>query len=181
MHFGHKSRAITLDVSEWNYPIAIPYHSSLIPMFMQSLKNIGRKVLKLEYGNEAQSILTYIKGHNPLEIPYHSSRIPMSMQSLKKTGQKELFVWRGIKSQSISSPLFLFSILGIVGRVLWIGKICVKIGNSWEIRKVQYLSPNVHKLSCYYLASLENILTLIQGLNIFFFKASFKNFPSLFF
>ena len=33
--------------------IAIPNHSSLISMSMQSLKKIGQKLLKLESGNEA--------------------------------------------------------------------------------------------------------------------------------
>ena len=55
MHFGHKSRAITLLFLNEIIPLAIPYHSSPIPMSMQSLKKIGKKVLKLEHGNEAQS------------------------------------------------------------------------------------------------------------------------------
>ena len=53
MHFGHKSRAITLLFLNEISPLAIPYHSSPIPMSMQSLKKIGQKVLKLEHGNEA--------------------------------------------------------------------------------------------------------------------------------
>ena len=64
MHSGYKSRAITLLFLNEIIPLAIPYHSSLIPMSMQSLKKIGKKVLQLEHGNEAQSILTYIKGRN---------------------------------------------------------------------------------------------------------------------
>ena len=56
MHFGHKSRAITLLFLNEIIPLAIPYHSSPIPMSMQCLKKIGKKVLKLEHGNEAQSI-----------------------------------------------------------------------------------------------------------------------------
>ena len=56
MHFGHKSRVITLLFLNEIIPLAIPYHSSPIPMSMQSLKKIGKKVLKLEQGNEAQSI-----------------------------------------------------------------------------------------------------------------------------
>ena len=43
-------------------PLAIPYHSSPIPMSMQSLKKICKKVLKLEHRNEAQAFLTHIKG-----------------------------------------------------------------------------------------------------------------------
>ena len=34
-------------------PLAFPYHSTPIPMSMQSLKKIGQKLLKLEHGNEA--------------------------------------------------------------------------------------------------------------------------------
>ena len=53
--FLHQSRVITLLlINEFN-PFAIPNHSSLISMFMQSLKKIGQKLLKLELdsGNEA--------------------------------------------------------------------------------------------------------------------------------
>ena len=53
MHFGHKSRVITLLFLNEIIPLAIPYHSSPISMYMQSLKKIGQKVLKLEHGNEA--------------------------------------------------------------------------------------------------------------------------------
>ena len=103
MLFGHKSRAITLLFMNEIIPLAIPYHFSPIPMSMQSLKKIGKKVLKLEHGNEAQSFLTYIKAItllfqneiSPLAIPYHSSPIPMSMQSLKKIGQKVLKLEHG--------------------------------------------------------------------------------------
>ena len=45
-------QAITLlFVNEFS-PFAIPNHSSLISMFMQSLKKIGQKILKLESGND---------------------------------------------------------------------------------------------------------------------------------
>ena len=64
MHFGHKSRAITLLFLNEIIPFTIPYHSSPIPMSMQSLKKIGTKVQKLEHGNEVQNFLTYIKGYN---------------------------------------------------------------------------------------------------------------------
>ena len=53
MHFGHKSRAITLLFLNEIIPLAIPYDSSPIPVTMQSLKKIGQKLLKLEHGNEA--------------------------------------------------------------------------------------------------------------------------------
>ena len=103
MHFGHKSRAITLLFLNEIIPLAIPYHSSPIPMSMQSLKKIGTKVLKLEQGNEAQSIFDIHQGPwllfqneiSPLTIPYHSSPIPMSMQSLKKIGQEVLKLEHG--------------------------------------------------------------------------------------
>ena len=62
MHFGHESRAIALLFLNEIIQLAIPYHSSPIPMSVQSLKKIRKKVLKLEHGNEA--FLIYIKGHN---------------------------------------------------------------------------------------------------------------------
>ena len=62
MHFGHKSRALTLLFLNEIIPLAIPYHSSPIPMSMQSLKKMGTKVLKLEHGNEAQSIFDIDQG-----------------------------------------------------------------------------------------------------------------------
>ena len=104
MHFGHKSRAITLLFLNEIIPLAIPYHSSPIPMSMQSLKKIGKKVLKLEHGNEAQSIFLHTSRAitlllqnkiSPLAIRYHSSPIPMSMQSLKKIGQMVLKLEHG--------------------------------------------------------------------------------------
>ena len=62
MHFGHKSRAITLLFPNEIIPLAIPYHSSLIPMFVQNLKKVGKRVLKLEHGNEVQSIFDIHQG-----------------------------------------------------------------------------------------------------------------------
>ena len=81
MHFGHESRAITMLFLNEIIPLAILYHSSLIPMSvqcickillkfvsspipmsMQSLKKIGKKILKLEHGNEAQSIFDIHQG-----------------------------------------------------------------------------------------------------------------------
>ena len=53
MHFGHKSKAITLLFLNEIILLAIPYHSSPMPMSKQSLKKIDRKVLKLEQGNKA--------------------------------------------------------------------------------------------------------------------------------
>ena len=62
MHFGHKPRAITLLFLNEIIPLAIPYHSSPIPMSMQSLKKIGTNVLKLEHRNDAQSIFDIHQG-----------------------------------------------------------------------------------------------------------------------
>ena len=62
MHFGYESRAITLLFLNEIIPLAIPYHSPLIPMSMQNLKKIGKKVLKLEHGNKAQSISDIYQG-----------------------------------------------------------------------------------------------------------------------
>ena len=62
MHFGHKSRARTLLFLNEIIPLAIPYHSSPIPMSMQSLKKTGKKVLKLEHRNDAQSIFDIHQG-----------------------------------------------------------------------------------------------------------------------
>ena len=109
MHFGHKSRAITLLFLNEITPLAIPYHSSPIPMSMQSLQKIGQKVLKLDenrwkgtkvraqkrsakhFWHISRAItLVFQNEISPLAIPYHSSPIPMSMQSLQKIGQKVL-------------------------------------------------------------------------------------------
>ena len=62
MHFGHKSSAITLLFLNEIVPLAIPYHSSPIPVPMQSLKKIGKKILKLEHRNEVQSIFDIHQG-----------------------------------------------------------------------------------------------------------------------
>ena len=62
MHFGHKSRVITLLFLDEIIPLIIPYHSSPIPMSMQSLKKIGKNVQKLEHGNEAQNIFDIHQG-----------------------------------------------------------------------------------------------------------------------
>ena len=62
MHFGHKSRAMTILFLNEIIPLAILYHSSPITMSMQSLKKINKKVLKLEHGNEAQSIFDIHQG-----------------------------------------------------------------------------------------------------------------------
>ena len=62
MHFGHKSRAITLLFLSEIILLAIPNHSSPITMSMLSLKKIGEKVLMLEHGNEVQSIFDIHQG-----------------------------------------------------------------------------------------------------------------------
>ena len=62
MHFGHKSRALTLLFLNEIITLAILYLASPIPVSMQSLKKIGKKVLKSEHGNEAQSIFDIQQG-----------------------------------------------------------------------------------------------------------------------
>ena len=91
--FLHQSRAITLLFMNKFSPFAIPNYSTLISMFMQSLKKMGQKLLKLSpettflYQSRAVTLL-FINKFSPFAIPNHSSPISMSMQSLKKTGQK---------------------------------------------------------------------------------------------
>ena len=101
MHFGHKSRAITLLFLNEIIPLAIPYHSSPIPMSMQNLKKIDMQCIckilltfvysflrywpKMHFGHKSRAItLLFLNEIIPLAIPYHSSPIPMSMQNLKK-------------------------------------------------------------------------------------------------
>ena len=104
MHFGHKSRAITLLFLNEIIPLAIPYHSSPIPMSMQNLKKIGKKGTKVRarkcrakhFWHTSRAItLLFQNEFSPLAIPYHSSQIPMSMQSLKKIGQNVLKLEHG--------------------------------------------------------------------------------------
>ena len=64
MHFGHKSRAITLLFLNEIIPLAIQYHSSPIPMSMQRLKKICKKVLSQSTETKRKAFLTYINGHN---------------------------------------------------------------------------------------------------------------------
>ena len=49
----HQSRAIALLFIKEFSPVAIPNHSSLMSMSVQSLKKICQKLLKLESGNDA--------------------------------------------------------------------------------------------------------------------------------
>ena len=104
MHSGHKSRAITLLFLIEIIPLAIPYHSSPIPMSMQSLKKIGKKGTNVRarkrsakhFWHTSRAItLLFQKEISPLAITYHSSSIPKSMQSLKKIGQKVLKLEHG--------------------------------------------------------------------------------------
>ena len=62
--FLHQSRAITLLFVYKFSPFAIPNHTTLISMSMQSLKKPGHKLLNLESGND---IFTSIKSHNSVE------------------------------------------------------------------------------------------------------------------
>ena len=59
--FLHQSRAIPLLFINEFSPFAIPNHSSLTSMSMQSLKKISQKLLNLESEND---ICLSIKGHN---------------------------------------------------------------------------------------------------------------------
>ena len=68
MHFGHKSRAITLLFLNEIIPLANPYHSCPIQM----------------------PTLLFLNEIIPLANPYHSCPIQMPMQSLKKIGKKVL-------------------------------------------------------------------------------------------
>ena len=101
LHFGLKSRAITLLFLNEITPLTILYHSSLIPMSMQILKKIGKKVrarkrsAKHVWHTSRAITLLFQNEISPLAIPYHSSPIPMSMQSLKKIGQKVLKLEHG--------------------------------------------------------------------------------------
>ena len=99
MHFGHESRVITMLFLNEIIPLAIPYHSSPIPMSMQCIRKILLKFIysflrywpKMHFGHKLRAItLLFLKEIIPLAIPYHSFPIPMSMQSLKKTGKKVL-------------------------------------------------------------------------------------------
>ena len=134
--FLHQSKAITLLFINEFSPFAIPNHSSLISMSMQSLKKIGQKLLKLESGN---NIFTSIKGHefvlkilrkniflhqskaitllfinefSPFAIPNHSSPISMSMQSLKKINQKLLKLESRNEALTDGRTLKIFCVAG---------------------------------------------------------------------
>ena len=50
-----------MDLIDEIYPSSIPNHSFLLLTLIQSLKKIGKKMLKIESGNE---LLTSIKGNN---------------------------------------------------------------------------------------------------------------------
>ena len=93
--FLHQSRAITLLFIIEFSPFAIPNHSSLISMSMQSLKKTVKSYTNLspETTNLHQSraiTLLFINKFSPFAIPNNSSPISMSTQSLKKIGQKLL-------------------------------------------------------------------------------------------
>ena len=93
MHFGHESRAITMLLLNEIIPLAIPYHSSPIPMSMQCICKILLKFVysflrywpKMHFGHESRAITMLLLNEIiPLAIPYHSSPIPMSMQCICK-------------------------------------------------------------------------------------------------
>ena len=104
MYLGHESRAITMLFLNEITPLAVPYHSSPIPMSMQCICKILLKFVysflryrpKMHFGHKSRAItLLFLNEIIPLAIPYHSSPIPMSMQSLKKIGQKLLKLEHG--------------------------------------------------------------------------------------
>ena len=97
MHFGHESRAITMLFLNGIIPLAIPYHSSTIPMSMQCIHKTLLKFVysfsrywpKMHFEHKSRAItLLFLNEIIPLAISYHSSPIPMSMQSLKKISKK---------------------------------------------------------------------------------------------
>ena len=94
MHFGHESRAITILFLNEIIALAIPYHSTPIPMSMQCKCKILLKFVysflryrpKMHFGHKSRAItLLFLNEIIPLAIPYYSSPIPMSMHSLKKS------------------------------------------------------------------------------------------------
>ena len=111
MHFGHESMAITMLFLNEIIPLAILYHSSLIPMSMQCICKILLKFIysflrywaKLHFGHKSKVItLLFLNVITPLTIPYHSSLIPMSMQSLKKKLVKNVLkLQHGNEAQNI--------------------------------------------------------------------------------
>ena len=91
--FSHQARAITQLFLNQFSAFAIPNHSSLISMSVQSLKKIGQKLLSPEttFLHQSSAItLLFINDFSPFAIPNHSYPISMSLQSLKKIGQKLL-------------------------------------------------------------------------------------------
>ena len=80
--FLHQSRTITLLLINKFSPFAIPNHSFLISMSMQSLKKIGQNLLKLESGNEALTDGRTVTQNFKIFEGYNT------------------FVWRSIKTSS---------------------------------------------------------------------------------
>ena len=97
--FGHKSRAITLLFLNKIIPLAIPYHSSPIPMSMQRLKKIGKKVLELEHGNEAQSIFDIHQCRSYIYVSMHMQNFIEIRLFILKILSKNAF---GHKSRAIT-------------------------------------------------------------------------------
>ena len=110
LHFGHESRAVTMLFLNEIIPLAIPYHSSPIPMSMQCICKILLKFVcsflrywpKKHFGHKSRAItLFFLNEIILLAIPYHSSPITLSMQSLKKIGKKVLKLEHRNEAQSI--------------------------------------------------------------------------------
>ena len=85
---GHTTYIILLFHNEIS-PLAIQFHSSPIPMSMQSLKKIGQKVLKFQHGNEALT-------DRQIDGLTTDGRTLKVRRVLHNT--PSLFVWWGIKS-----------------------------------------------------------------------------------
>ena len=67
--FLHQSRAITLLFINEFSPFAIPNHSSLISMSMQSLKKIGQKLLRVRKRSADRWMLKRFGGYNTIPPP----------------------------------------------------------------------------------------------------------------
>ena len=94
MHFGHESKAITVFLNEI-IPLAIPYHSSALPMSMQCICKILLKFVysflrywpKMYFGHKSRVItLLFLNGIIPFAIPYH----PLRYQCLCKVWRKSV-------------------------------------------------------------------------------------------
>ena len=93
MHLGHESSAITMLFLNEIMPLAIPYHSSPIPMSMQCICKILLKFVysflrywpKIHFGHKSRAItLLFLNEIIPLAIP----STPLRYQCLCKVWRK---------------------------------------------------------------------------------------------